>query len=296
MGAFLLQAVQLIASGLANGCVYGIVALGFVLIYKATETVNLAQGDMMMLGAYVAITFANEAWLSLPLWLAVALTILFMGLFGYAIDALVVRRLRGESPVALLILTIAIGFVLRFAAGAIWGYGPQALETGHAGHNLDLAGVVLAVDEIVVIGATLLLTAAFWAFFRLSRTGLAMQAAAQNELAASYAGIPLARMQSLAWGLAGAMAGIAGILTAARGAVDPSSGLLGIKAFAAAVIGGMGSLPGALAGGLLVGLIEPFAGRYAPAGVSQTAPYLLLFVVLLWRPAGLFVQVGRKKA
>src|SRR5690606_29237358 len=136
------------------------------------------------------------------------------------------------------------------------------------------AGIVLGLDELFVMGATIGLTIVFWRFFNTTRIGLAMQATSQNHLAACSLGISVRRMQSLAWGLAGAMAAVAGVLYASRGAIDPSSGLLGIKAFAAAVIGGMGSLPGALVGGLVVGVIEPFAARYVPPGFSQMAPYL----------------------
>ena len=122
-----------------------------------------------------------------------------------------------------------------------------------------------------------------------------MQASSQNQLAAYYMGIPVKRIHGLTWGLAGATAAIAGILFASKGSIDPNTGLLGIKAFAAAVIGGFGSLPGALAGGLIVGLIEPFAARYVAAGYSQVAPYALMLLVLVLRPHGILSQVRKKK-
>ena len=122
-----------------------------------------------------------------------------------------------------------------------------------------------------------------------------MQASSQNQLAAYYMGIPVKRVQSLIWALSGMMAAIAGILYASKGSIDPSAGLIGIKAFAAAVIGGMGSLPGALLGGIIIGVVEPFAARYIAAGYSQVAPYLLLFLVLVFRPHGILAQVHRKK-
>lgn len=287
--------VQLFVSGLANGCVYGIIALGFVLIYKATEAVNFAQGDMMMLGAFITLGFANSGYLGLDFWIAVPLAIMLMGVFGYLLDLIVIRRMLGQSQVAIVILTIAIGFVLRFAAGAIWGHEPQSLETPFAGRDISFAGVVLGLDEVVVIVTTIALTIGFYFYFRNTRLGVAMQASSQNQLAAYYMGIPVKRIQSLVWALAGMMAAIAGVLYASKGSIDPSAGLLGIKAFAAAVIGGMGSLPGALIGGIIVGLIEPFASRYIAAGYSQIAPYLLLFVVLVIRPHGILAQIHRKK-
>jgi branched-chain amino acid transport system permease protein len=250
---------------------------------------------MMMLGAFVTLWLTNAGHLGLDFWIAVPLAIALMGAFGYLLDFVVIRRMFGQSQIAVVILTIAIGIVLRFAAGTLWGHEPQSLETPYAGRDLSLGGVVLGLDEVLVIATTLVLTLAFYLYFSRTRLGVAMQAASQNQLAAYYMGIPVKRVQSLSWALAGMMATVAGVLYASKGSIDPSAGLLGIKAFAAAVIGGMGSLPGALIGGIVVGLIEPFAARYIAAGYSQIAPYLLLFLVLVFRPHGILAQVHRKK-
>ncbi len=271
-----LAVLQLVMSGLANGCIYGLIALGFVLIYKATEAVNFAQGDMMMLGAFITLGLTNSNFWGLPFWLAVPMAILLMGVFGYLLDRIIIRRMFGQSQVAVVILTIAIGFVLRFAAGTIWGHEPQSLESPFAGKDVNFGGVVLGLDEVVVIVTTIVLTLAFYFYFNNTKLGVAMQASSQNQLAAYYMGIPVKRVQSLIWALSGMMAAIAGILFASKGSIDPGVGLIGIKAFAAAVIGGMGSLPGALLGGIIVGIVEPFAARYVAAGYSQIAPYLLL--------------------
>lgn len=286
---------QLLISGLANGCVYGLIALGFVLIYKATESVNFAQGDFMMLGAFVTIGLTNADHMGIPFWMALPISIGLMAVLGFLLDRFVIRRMFGESQTAVVILTIALGFVIRFFAGLIWGHEPQTLENPLAGHSFNIGGVVLGLEDIAVIVVTVLLTWALYEFFNRTKLGLAMQGASQNQLAAYYMGVPVLRVQGLIWGLAGAVAGIAGILFAAKGAVDPNTGLMGIKAFAAAVIGGFGSLPGALAGGLIVGVIEPFAARYIAAGYSQVAPYALLLIVLIFRPHGLFSQVRVKK-
>jgi branched-chain amino acid transport system permease protein len=290
-----LDVLQLLVSGLANGCIYGLIALGFVLIYKATEAINFAQGDMMMLGAFITLGFANSGYMDLPFWMAVPLAIVMMGVFGYLLDLIVIRRMFGEAQIAVVILTIALGFVMRFAAGTIFGHEPQSLETPYAGQDISWGGVVLGVDEAIVIVATVVLTVVLYFFFNRTKLGVAMQAASQNQLAAYYMGIPVRRVQSMIWGLAGVTATIAGVLYASKGSIDPTAGLLGIKAFAAAVIGGLGSLPGALLGGIIVGVIEPFASRYVAAGYSQIAPYLLLFLVLVFRPHGIFAQIHRKK-
>ena len=290
-----MDVLQLLVSGLANGCVYGLIALGFVLIYKATEQVNFAQGDMMMLGAYVTLGLTNSQFMGLPFWFSVPMAVVLMGVFGYLLDLFVLRRMFGQSQIAVVILTIALGFVLRFVAGAIWGHEPISLETPLAGRNVAFGGVVLGLDEIVIIGVTIVLTGALYVYFNSTRLGIAMQAASQNQLAAYYMGIPVKRIHSVIWALSGAVAAIAGILFASKGSMDPSIGLLGIKAFAAAVIGGFGSLPGALLGGLIVGIIEPFASRYVPSSYALLIPYLLLFFVLVFRPHGILAQVHSKK-
>ncbi len=287
--------MQLALSGLANGCVYGLIALGFVLIYKATEAVNFAQGDFMMMGAFIAIWLTNAEYLGFSFWLAIPLTILIMALLGYLLDVAIIRKLFGQPQIAVVILTIALGFIIRFAAGAIWTHEPQLLQTPFAGKEVRFGDLVLGFEEVAVIIVTLLLTFFLFLFFKRAKLGKAMQAASQNQLAAYYIGIPVKRVQSLVWALSGAVAAVAGILFASKGAVDPSTGLLGIKAFAAAVIGGFGSLPGALIGGLIIGMIEPFAAYALPAGYSQITPYVLMLLVLIFRPAGIFSQMHAKK-
>jgi branched-chain amino acid transport system permease protein len=282
-------------SGLSNGCVYGLIAMGFVLIYKATEAINFAQGDMMMLGAFVTLGLTNEEFWHLPFWLSVPIALIVMGAIGYLIDALILRRMFGQSQIAVVIMTIAIGFVARFAAGAIWGHEPQSLESPIAGLDIKFWGLVIGVDELVVIITTLALTVALYLFFSRTKLGIAMQAASQNQMAAYYMGIPVRQISSMVWALAGVIAAIAGILFASKGSIDPSTGLLGIKAFAAAVIGGLGSLPGALLGGLIVGLVEPFAARYLSGDLARVMPYVILILILIFRPHGILSQVQNKK-
>lgn len=293
-----MEFIQILVSGVANGCVYGLIALGFVLIYKATEAVNFAQGDFMMLGAFFCLGFTNADFMGLNFWLAVPLAIIAMGIFGYLFDWGILRHMSGQSQTSIVVLTIAIGFILRFAAGTIWSHEPVSLETPFAGEYIRTGGIVLGVNEMLIVIATVILTVALYFFFSRTKLGVAMQAASQNQLAAYYMGIPVKRIQSLVWGLSGMVAAIAGILFASKGAIDPSSGLLGIKAFAAAAIGGFGSLPGALVGGLIIGLVEPLSARYAPdgfAGIARIAPYAILIIVLIFRPGGLFSQTQKKK-
>ena len=287
-----MEFLQLLISGISQGCVYGLIALGFVLIYKATEMVNFAQGDVMMLGAYVAITFI-ELW-NWP-WLAgLVAAVLVMALVGVALERLLLRPMLGEPHFAVLMLTIGLGFVLRAVAGAVWGNEPRSLSTPYSGEVMRLGEAVLGYENIAVIVGTAGLCLGLFLFFRFTRIGIAMQAASQNQLAAFYVGIPVKRMFALVWALSAGIAAFAGVLTAPVSLVDPVIGFIGIKAFAAAIVGGFGSLPGAVLGGLLVGVVEQFAGRYIP-GFSEMSAYVLLLIMLIVRPQGLFATMQRKK-
>lgn len=290
-----MEVIQLLLGGLANGCIYGLVALGFVLIYKASEMVNFAQGDMMMLGAMLALTFVNQDHLGWPFIPGVLAAMAVMGVLAFALDKYLLRYIFGQPHFAVVILTIALGFVIRFFAGLIWGHEPLSLENPFSGKAVNFGGLVLGMEEVAVIAITIVLTVALYFFFSRTKLGVSVQAASQNQIAAYYMGIPVKLIYSTVWSLAAILATVAGVMFASKGTIDPSTGLLGIKAFAAAVIGGFGSLPGALAGGLIVGVVEPFSARYMAAGYSQMAPYVIMLVVLVIAPNGLFAQMMKKK-
>jgi branched-chain amino acid transport system permease protein len=287
------EVLQLLISGISQGCVYGLIALGFVLIYKATEMVNFAQGDIMMLGAFVAVTLINT--MGLPFIWGFVGTVAAMALVGVMLERLLLRPMIGEPHFAVLMLTIGLGFILRAVAGAIWGNEPRALDAPYVGEVIRLGELVIGYENIAIVVGTALLCGLLYAFFRFTRLGVAMQAASQNQLAAYYVGIPVKRIYSLVWALSAAIAACAGILTAPVSLIDPLMGFVGIKAFAAAIVGGFGSLPGAILGGLLVGVVEQFAGLYLPPGFSDMSAYVLLLVMLILRPEGLFATIQRKK-
>ena len=288
-----MELLQVLITGLGQGCLYGLIALGFVLIYKATEIVNFAQGELLMLGAFFAVTYAGI--LGLPFWLAFLLTIVSMAVFGYLLDMLVIRSMIGESQFSIIILTISIGFILRSVASGIWGSDILSLETPYSGKMADIAGLVIGQEYLVVIAGTIVLALVLYFFFRFSSLGIAMQAASQNQLAAYYMGIPVKRVFSLVWAISALVAAVAGTLMAPISLVSPQMGFIGIKAFAAAVIGGFGSLPGALVGGLIIGTSEQLAGTYLPTGFQEISAYVIMFLVLTLRPQGLFAQIQQKK-
>ncbi|MCX7166225.1 MAG: branched-chain amino acid ABC transporter permease [Rhodocyclales bacterium] len=302
----MLQFLQLIVSGAAIGCIYALLALGFVLIYKATETVNFAQGDLMMVGGFIGL--AAMTLIGLPFWLAFLSTIVAMALVGMGVERLVLRPLLGQPAFTVVMMTIGIGYLARGLVTMIpyWGtethtlpvpYKDEVIWLGGAagpGGN-TVGGLVISVEHLVIILATVALVALLYGFFRYTKLGIAMQATSQNQLAAFYMGIPVRRVNMLIWGLSAAICGVAGLLLAPITFVHANMGFVGLKAFPAAVVGGFGSIPGALVGGLVIGIVESLSGFYLPEGFKDIAAYVVVLVMLVVKPNGLFGDNLTKK-
>lgn len=290
-----MQLLQLIISGIAQGCIYGLIALGFVLIYKATETVSFAQGDLMMLGAFLGLALMTA--MSFPFWLAVIASIAAMGAFGMVTERVTIRPILGQPAFSIVMLTFGIGYVARGAITMIPGIGTEThvLPVPYKDAVLQFGGLVVNIEQLAVIGATAVLCALLFALFRYSKVGIAMQASSQNQLAAYYMGIPVQKLNGLVWGLAAAVAAVAGLLLAPITFVHANMGFIGLKAFPAAVVGGFGSLPGAIVGGLVIGLVEALSGFYLPEGFKDVAAYVVVLVMLMVKPNGLFGENLRKK-
>jgi len=289
------QVVQLVISGVAQGCIYGLIALGFVLIYKATETVSFAQGELMMLGAFIGL--AVMTLLGFPFWIAVPSAILGMAAFGIGLERLVIRPILGQPAFSIVMLTIGISYVARGLITMIPNIGTDThvLPVPYKDQYFNLGTLVINTEQLVVIGATAVLCALLFALFRYSKLGIAMQASSQNQLAAYYMGIPVKSLNGLVWGLAAAVAAIAGLLLAPITFVHANMGFIGLKAFPAAVVGGFGSLPGAIVGGLVIGIVESLSGFYLPDGFKDVAAYVVVLVMLMVKPNGLFGEKLNKK-
>jgi branched-chain amino acid transport system permease protein len=287
--------LQLLISGVALGCIYALIALGFVLIYKATETVNFAQGELMMLGAFGALALMKFGGVSF--WLAAPVAVVGMMALGVVIERLVIRPILGQPQFTVVMLTIGLGYLARGLITMLPGIGSEtnSLEAPYKGQVFDLGGAVISVDQLIVILATALLCGLLYAMFRFSKIGIAMQASSQNQLAAYYMGIPVRRLNGLVWGLSAGVAALAGLLLAPITFVHVNMGFIGLKAFPAAVVGGFGSLPGAIVGGLTIGLVEALAGFYLPEGFKDIAAYVVVLVMLVVKPNGLFGGNARKK-
>jgi branched-chain amino acid transport system permease protein len=285
--------LQLVVNGSAAGCIYGLIALGFVLIYKATEMVNFAQGDIMMLGGFTA--YSLIATFGLNYWVGSLLAIAITAAFGFLLDVVILRRVIGQPQFAVVMLTLGLGFIFRAAAGITWGYDSIAFDTPFTNRVSKFGNIVLGQDNLSIIVGTVLLCGVLYLFFSKTRLGIAMQASSQNQLAAYYMGIPVRTVFSLIWAISAGVAAVAGILLSPVSMIDVNMGFLGIKAFAAAVLGGFGSIPGALVGGVIVGVVEQLAGYFLPPGTQDVTSNVVLLGVLVLRPQGLFGQVIRKR-
>jgi branched-chain amino acid transport system permease protein len=285
--------IHLAVTGLAQGCAYGLIALGFVLIYKATEVVNFAHGEFMMLGAFTVLAYSEA--MGGSFWPAFILGCLSIGAVGYLLDAQIMRRIIGQSSASIFIMTVAFGFIFRSLAGMIWGWKTLSLSTPFDGKLVINSELAISADRIAIIVATIILCGVLYLFFSRTRFGVAMQAASQNQLAAYYMGIPVKRLVSITWAIGAMIAAAAGALLAPVTQIDTTIGFLGIKALAGAVVGGFGSIPGALLGCLLIGIIEPFADYYFPS-IKGVSAYAVMLLVLFVRPEGLVSQTFAKKA
>ena len=290
-----MQVLQVLVSGIAQGCIYGLIALGFVLIYKATETVSFAQGELMMLGAFVGLALMTA--LDFPFWLSVLSAIAAMGAFGFLLERIVIRPILGQPAFSIVMLTIGIGYVARGAITMIPNVGTDThtLKVPYRNELLEFGGVVFAIEQLAVIGVTAVLCLVLYLMFRYSTIGIAMQAASQNQLAAYYMGIPVKRLNGLVWGMAAAVAAVAGLLLAPITFIHANMGFIGLKAFPAAVVGGFGSLPGAIIGGLIIGVVESMSGFFLPEGFKDVAAYVVVLVMLMIKPNGLFGERLSKK-
>lgn len=284
--------LQLLVQGAVQGAIYGLIALGFSLQYAALRLVNFAHGEGFMLGAVVGLSLSRTG--LLPFLPAALVAIVGMALFGAAVERFLIRPLYGSSSLNIFIATIGISIVLRQLA--MLGFGADALPypTGWPNPLLSLGLATISAQQIGSLIAAMLLMAALQLLLRRSRLGVAMRAVAQDEATAALMGINCPRMKSLAYALSTGLGAAAGVLFGALTFVVFDMGLLmGIKGFTAAVLGGLGSMPGAILGGFVVGLIEQFSGFYLSSLYRDAISLSVLVVVMVLLPRGL---VGRRGA
>jgi branched-chain amino acid transport system permease protein len=289
------EVFQVLVGGVAQGCVYGLIALGIVLIYKATDAITFAQGDLMMVGAFLGLVLLTV--LGFPFWIAVPSVIAAIGLFGLFVERLVIRPILGQPVFSIVMLTFGVAYIIRGAVTMVPVIGTEThrLPVPYVGQTVGVGGVVIPVEFLVAIAATAALCLLLYLLFSRSRIGVAMQATSQNQLAAYYMGIPVQKINGLVWALAAAVAAVAGLMLAPITFVHAQMGMLGLTAFAAAIVGGFTSLPGAIVGGLIIGVVGALAGFYLPEGFRHVAPWVVVLLMLMIRPNGLFGErLGKK--
>lgn len=278
---------QLMVSGLALGSIYALIGLALVLIHKATGVVNFSQGEMSMFSAFVALTLLEK--LGLPLVVVFLLGFPLGALLGAVVERLFIRPLAEDPPVNLLIVTIGLWIVFNNLAGWIWGFDPHTFPSLFPAETVDIAGVRASPNSLGIIAVSLAIMGLLYVFFEFTREGVAMRATSMNPYAARLMGISVSRVSLMVWALAGAISMVTGMLVAPLLFLDFEmmfSVLL--KAFAGAIMGGFNSLPGAVVGGLTIGILEIFFAAYISTEFKDSFVFLIIIGVLMFRPTGLF--------
>lgn len=289
---------QALISGLAQGCVYALAATGFVIIYKATEVPNFAQGEITMVGAYVY--FSLVTMLGFPRMWALGATLILAGLLGALIERTVIHPISEEPPFIAIMATIGLAILLRGLTGIVWSHDTHAFPSPIPNRIFQVGGVVFVSADLWAFFLVAVVAFLLFAFFRWTRVGIAMRAVAQNRYAAQLMGISVQRVFTLSWVLAGVVGALAGMLLADLTYLHTNMGMMIIMlALVAAVVGGLESIPGAVMGGLLLGVVTNLSGVYLDAflggGARDVTAFAVLLIVLLIRPHGFFGIPGTRR-
>ena len=284
----------LIGNGLLIGLMYSLIALGFVLVYKATDAINFAQGEFVMLAGLMAAAVITL--LKMPFWVAVVVALGGMVGFSFGLERVVLRPLLGRPIVAVIMATIGLAAILRGLGPFIFGVQTQAITLPFGDDPINFGPFILQPVQLTGAIVALLILAAFTWFFLKSRMGVAMRAVADNQQVASAMGINVERYFALAWAMAGIVAALGGVVWGAMLGVDVQLSLVGLKVFPVVILGGLDSIVGAVVGGLIIGLVENLAAGYLDpyvgGGTKDFAPYVVMIVALMVRPYGIF---GKRK-
>jgi branched-chain amino acid transport system permease protein len=279
---------QILFSGLALGSIYGLVALGFVVIFKATEVFNFAQGMLVVCGAYLAVTASTQ--LQLPFPLAILFIVGAAALLGVVVQTLLIRPLAGRPLLPVIMITIALSIVLRAAIEMIYGPQPRPLTTPLPTGSFSIAGVRVSQLHLTAAVVSWCCMAGFGAFFKFTSAGLLMRATANSHEAALVSGVNVNRVNAGAWAIGTVLAAIGGLFLGQLQLASVELENIGLLALPAVVIGGLQSIPGAIVGGLLVGLIEQLGSAYISPKARDILIYAPLLLILMFRPWGLFGQ------
>ncbi len=282
--------LQLVVSGIVVGSIYALVALGFVLIYKATGVINFAQGEFLMVGAYICLGMVTT--LHIPFWIAFFLTMVVTVVLGMIIEKVALRPMIGEPIISIIMLTIGLSSVLKGAVQVFWGPNNRVYPQIFSQVPLHIGPVVVSQVYLWSIGFAFLFLLLFTLFFRFSSSGIAMRAVADDQQAALSMGISVKKIFAMAWCIAFLVAGVGGVFLGNINGVNISLGFFGLKVFPAVILGGLDSIPGAILGGLIIGVLEALTGGYLDpiigGGTAEVAPFVVLVIILMIKPYGLF--------
>jgi branched-chain amino acid transport system permease protein len=291
---------QLLVSGVTTGGVYALIALGFVLIYKATSIINFATGEFMMIGAYIFYTFlvvlgAAEPGRQVPILIflaALVVVVIFATLLGFTLERAVLRHMLGRPTISVVMVTIGMSSVLTGLAEMIWGSGFKNFPPLFPRAPIILGDIVIRSNMFWGFVIAMTAVAVFALLFKYAKTGVAMRATADDQTAAFSMGINVKSMFTVAWAFGAIAAGLGGIIIGNIGGIQPTLGAIGLKIFPVVILGGLDSIGGAVLGGFIVGIIENLAGGYLDpifgGGVKDLAPFIVLVLILLIKPYGLF--------
>ncbi len=295
-------------SGIALGCIYALIALGFTLIYKATEVVNFAQGEIMMVGAYINFFFVTQfagmtgglnGWVFLA---ALFCSIIFAVLFGIILDYIINRPLKDEPVFSIIMATISLAIILRSLTAMIAGPISLIPVSPFGDSTIKMGGIVISILDLAIIISAIILMALFFFFFNKTRWGIAMKATSEDSEAAQLMGIPVKQVYRMVWVFAAIVGVISGVLLAPRMALlDTTMSYLGLKAFPAAILGGFGSIPGAVVGGIILGIIETVSMGTLSfhfewiKEINDIIIWIVLIAVLMFRPDGLMGEAKVKR-
>jgi branched-chain amino acid transport system permease protein len=284
--------LELLSEGLLIGMLYSLIALGFVLIYKASDAINFAQGELVMFAAYIVIGAVEI--LHLNLFLSILVGLAFMVVFGVAVERVMLRPMIGRPVVSIIMATIGLAFILRGLAPLVFGPTTHVMKLPVQDMPWEIGGVLVMPIYVVAAAVSLILLGVFTVFFLKSRIGIAMRAVADDQQTSLAMGIDVRHYFAIAWALAGGVAVVGGVIWGGLLGVDSMLALVGLKVFPVVILGGLDSIPGAIIGGLIIGAVESLAAGFLdPAvggGTKDFAPYVLMILVLMFKPYGFFGQ------
>jgi branched-chain amino acid transport system permease protein len=283
--------IQLLVNGLVVGTLYGVVAMSFVLIYKATQVVNFAQGELLLIGAWVCWVMLTKY--QLPFYVGMPLTLVFMFVFGISIQIVILRPMIGEPIISVIMVTIALSEVFQASLKWIFGVNPQPFPRVFTSQSVNIAGLQIQTVYLMSLVVSVAMMAGMAWFFRVSKYGLAMRATAFNQQVAQSLGISVKSVFAMAWAISATVSAVAGVVVAVVNGVSSGLSAYGIKVFPAAILGGLDSIGGAVLGGIIIGLLENFAqfidSQYLHWGnLYEIAPFYVLVIILMIKPYGLF--------